>query len=390
MNRKLIAAVTGIGVIVALAGAPVAAQAAGATSAWTVQPTPLPAGAANGGWQSVRCFSASSCTAVGYFMKNRTEQPLAGQWDGSSWSSQATPLASGATGGVLGGIACATATDCIAVGASSTGPNLPGQPLAERWNGSTWSLVSVPSPAGSTGAGLTAASCVSTTSCTAVGEYQRPSGANTLVRPLAESWNGTTWSIQGTPKVTDGPSMSLTGVSCTSSTSCLAVGKTSTVALAERWNGKKWSVLTIPDATGVQLNAISCAAATNCTAVGSADVSGTSDWAEVAGHWDGSSWSMTATPLPAGSVISQLNGVSCATASSCTAVGWSTKNYPRVLDATAEQWNGNTWTVQSTAKPATRQVLQGISCPSATICTAVGGYNGPALPSEMPLAEQRQ
>ena len=53
-------------------------------------------------------------------------------------------------------------------------------------------------------------------------------------------------------------------------------------------------------------------------------------------------------------------------------------------------WPADRWTVQSTAKPATRQVLQGSSCPSATICTAVGGYNGPALPSEMPLAEQRQ
>ncbi|HEY1915293.1 MAG TPA: hypothetical protein VGH27_06915 [Streptosporangiaceae bacterium] len=388
MMKKLITAVAGIGAIVALTGAPVAASAA--TSTWTVQPTPLPSGATNGTLQSVRCFSANSCTVVGDFIKKRTEQPLGGRWDGSSWSSQATPLPSGATGGVLWGIACATATNCFAVGGSYSGPNLPAQPLAEQWNGSTWSLVSMPSPAGSTGASLAAASCVSATNCTAVGNYQRTSGANTLVRPLAESWNGTTWSIQSTSEVTDGPSMSLTGVSCTSSKSCLAVGKTSTVALAERWNGKKWSVLTIPDATGVQLNAISCAAATNCTAVGSADVSGTADWAEWAGHWDGSSWSTQTMPVPAGSMISQLNGVSCATAVHCTAVGWSTKNYPHALDATAEQWNGSTWKVESTAQPATHQLLQAISCPAATVCAAVGALalKGPSLPDEQPLAEQ--
>ena len=40
----------------------------------------------------------------------------------------------------------------------------------------------------------------------------------------------------------------------------------------------------------------------------------------------------------------------------------------------AEVWDGSTWTVQSTPNPtgATSGSLYGVSCTSATACTAVG------------------
>jgi hypothetical protein len=80
-------------------------------------------------------------------------------------------------------------------------------------------------------------SCTSATACTAAGFY---SNATTTVT-LAERWNGTTWSIQTTPNPTGGSGSTLDGVSCASAKACTAVGGynngTTGVTLAERWNG---------------------------------------------------------------------------------------------------------------------------------------------------------
>jgi hypothetical protein len=53
--------------------------------------------------------------------------------------------------GLLIGVACTSATGCTAVGYSSpNGANLVNHPspatLAERWNGSTWSIQPTPQP----------------------------------------------------------------------------------------------------------------------------------------------------------------------------------------------------------------------------------------------------
>jgi hypothetical protein len=42
--------------------------------------------------------------------------------------------------------------------------------------------------------------------------------------------------------------------------------------------------------------------------------------------------------------------------------------------ALAEVWNGSIWTVQPTATPARYKTLSGVSCLTATTCTAVGDH----------------
>jgi hypothetical protein len=80
-------------------------------------------------------------------------------------------------------------------------------------------------------------SCASATACTAVGDYNNGTTGVTL----AERWNGSTWSIQPTPNPAGAPVSLLNGVSCASATACTAVGGynngTAGVTLAERWNG---------------------------------------------------------------------------------------------------------------------------------------------------------
>ena len=168
-------------------------------------------------------------------------------------------------------MSCASASACIAVGSYSNGTT--GVTLAERWNGTTWSIEHTPNPTGASGSGLSGVSCASASACTAVGSYDGGT--------LAERWNGTKWTSEHTPNPapaspTGASENLLDGVWCASASPCTAVGYYSTgsteVTLAARWNGTTWSPELPPNPTGASdsvLSSLSCALASACTAVGS-------------------------------------------------------------------------------------------------------------------------
>jgi hypothetical protein len=90
----------------------------------------------------------------------------------------------------------------------------------------------------------------------------------------------------------------------------------------------------------------------------------------LAERWNGRTWQIVPTfkPAPAGPNAS-LNGVACTSASACTAVGNQT-----LASTLAERWNGRTWQVQATPNPAGAQniTLASVACPARTVCTAFG------------------
>src|SRR5262245_6867119 len=129
----------------------------------------------------------------------------------------------------LNDVSCPSAANCMAVGWFLG--QIPGTSgfqnftLAERWNGSTWKVVPSPSPRHFGGGELlSSVSCTSSTSCMAVGQIQVevPPGV-TMFHALAESWNGTAWKVVPTPRLAHTGAM-LTGVLCTSPSNCMAVG----------------------------------------------------------------------------------------------------------------------------------------------------------------------
>ena len=129
-----------------------------------------------------------------------------------------------------------------------------------------------PNPTGSTGTFLNRVSCPAANACTAVGDYFNSSD---ILRTLVEAWNGTTWVIQPTPNPTGSTSSQLQGVSCSAATACTAVGtytpsstSPNSTPLAEAWNGTTWSMQHVPTFVGGALFDVSCSAATACTAVG--------------------------------------------------------------------------------------------------------------------------
>lgn len=342
---------------------------------WASQRVPTQAGGALRGLAGVACFSPTACTAVGLSPAG----PLVEHWNGKSWSAQ---LLGGGAANELAAVACPSPAACTVVGVDSNSA------LAEGWNGTSWSVQVTPNPTTALRGSLTGVSCVSTTMCTAVGSHDNPGrgGGGEYNLSLVERWDGAGWSIQQTPNPSPALDVRLTGISCASLTSCAVVGAYYAAPggvepFAESWDGTNWAIQPtpnppIPSSSPVTpLAAVSCASADVCAAVGAYD----NFMQTFAEGWNGSSWSIqpTANPpsrTPFGTPVRALAGVSCPALTSCTAVGsYDSGKYSAAL---AEDWDGHTWSIQSTPGPAgaTNIQLKALSCASPGACTAVGNY----------------
>jgi hypothetical protein len=359
-----------------------AASPANASTGWSVQPTPSP-GHANY-LTSVSCVSGGTCEAVGDYgpPNQETELPLAmGKTSGSRWAMQtAANPASGYQDG-LDGVSCVSASFCAAAGWETTQQQPQDTfPMAETWNGTSWTLQPTPNPPG-VDSSLSAVSCLSPTACMAVGSYGNSSEVD---KAFTEFWNGKTWAlVPFTDKFYD---VFLTGVSCPSASFCLAVGQANRTDLSATWNGTAWTVSAMPNPGGGYtplLNGLSCASATACTVVGSAFTAADAQKG-LAQRWNGTKWSFQSVPKV------QLNDVSCATASTCVAVG---QAFADKADPVALGWSSATgWTSQATASPpkANHSELDGVSCQPSGPCTATGSYSLVTVSGTggRPLAEQ--
>jgi hypothetical protein len=351
----------------AVAATILATPSAGAAASppWTIQPTP------NRGTVSellgVSCPSTTACTAVGSTVS--PDVPLAEHWNGSTWAIQSTPSPAGSGDTALESVSCPALDDCIAVGFAQ--PAGSTRALAERWNGTSWAIQTVPNPAGASLARFASVSCVSTTACTAVGVEATGSDNGGLV----ERWNGTSWTVQSAPVVAG--SALFAGVSCPSLTACTAVGaydpgSSGLVMLAERWNGSKWTIQSHTNPAGAansQLVSVSCPTARSCTAVGRYANSALAN-RFLAEHWNGASWASQTIVDPSHANTNRLYAVSCASASGCTAVGAYGSHGSHLT--VAEGWNGSTWSIQQTVNPLPNDYFFGVSCVPIATCTAVG------------------
>jgi hypothetical protein len=70
------------------------------------------------------------------------------------------------------------------VGVAAGKRGFPNFPLAEAWNGTSWSLQKTPSPAGSSTTVLSGVACAAAGPCDAVGYYFSADG---IELPLAET-----------------------------------------------------------------------------------------------------------------------------------------------------------------------------------------------------------
>src|SRR5579871_588655 len=267
-----------------------------------------------------------------------------------------------ASGGLFAGlssVSCPQKGFCMAVGTTGS-----GDPQIERFS-TQW--VELPTP--STLTSDAAVSCVSTTFCVVVGQD--------IANPGVAVWNGRKWTAMTLPPL---PSKyvyaaGLDGVTCLTTRFCVAVGSGDTQAppapldpepLVEYWNGSRWSLATVsPSSIFAELLGVSCDSTSHCLAAGYGP-SGT-----VYGYsTGGAAW--TAADGPSPGFNSLLIGSACS-AGQCWATGvYSQQDQSGTEKPLLERLAGGG--LQSTApptSPANASIL-GASCVGTSFCMAAG------------------
>jgi hypothetical protein len=234
-------------------------------TSWQIVPSPSPGTQGLNALYAVDANSANDVWAVGSFTNiGEYAQTLVVHWDGTSWRVIPSANVQGSNNELYGVVALGP-NDVWAVGYSGNAA-FGFFTLVEHWNGSTWSVVSSPSPLGDDI--LYAVSTAGASDIWAVGRSRN--SFNFRTSALIEHWDGNSWSqVLGA----GGENSALYGVAAVSPGDAWAVGDSTGSALIDRWNGSSWSVFPSPNVAG-RLNAATAITACDVWAVGQRYVTG--------------------------------------------------------------------------------------------------------------------
>lgn len=245
-----------------------------------------------------------------------------------------------------------------------------------------WSVVPSPNVELPNGT-LAAVSCPASGTCVAVGSYTDSTGASAA---MAAFWSDGQWKAAPVSQPKGAVDTQLLGLSCLSASACMAVGFYAMapsyrgLPFAVSWNGSTWrrmQVGPLPDSKSYVLQGVSCESAQSCLAVGysnSEPLNFPGDEAEdgASAQWNGRAWTVRAKPPFSEKEGAALTGVSCLDADSCVAIGWvrDVGQYSAVV----ARWNGQAWSPDGRAMAlgSGAGLLESISCVSGSFCMAVG------------------
>jgi hypothetical protein len=212
---------------------------------------------------------------------------------------------------------------------------------------------------------------------------------------LALSYNGTSLKPTTTVPLPKGSTdAALTGVSCTTTRYCVAIGVAAgdtsafgtagSLNIIEMWNGAKWTLAHSAAAstatTQLSLSGVSCATAAFCVLAGATDSFNATSLVSTlyAASWNGKKLTtLKPATVSGGAGYLEPAGVSCATTSNCAVtgavIGDITSSTPSVA-AFTEIWNGKDWQLAKLAWPKgiKDSFTLGVSCYAAHDCEAVG------------------
>ena len=335
---------------------------------WNIVNNPQP-GADSNILRKAAVVSADNVWAVGTYSNGGQNQPLVEHWNGTQWTAVAVPTPTGGNGGAFWNVEKISSNDVWAVGYyfDNTGTH---RTLAEHWDGTQWNIVSTPN----IGTGLNdlnGISALSSTDIWAVGLACGGFGCGTNSnQTLAMHWDGTSWTLSTSPN----PSFSnlLYGVTTVAPNDVWAVGYYGSCYscagnnLIVHWNGSTWSNVPAPNFGGStnSLYSVKAIAANDVWAVG--HYNDGINWHTVTLHYDGTQWSLVASPSVGSS---ELYGISVLSSNDIWAVGsGNSQSQPLTL-----HWNGAGWTVVPSANPANHPTdLWGVAAVSSSDVWAVG------------------
>ena len=352
MRHRLIPPALAAGAALAL----LAGTAMAATPTWTVVPSVNPSATT---LNDVSARTATDAWAVGQFPgagEDAGSQIFAERWNGTQWQQAPTTNIVRQDERLLG-VSASGPDDAWAVGNTNSISAASHDTLAAHWNGTAWTIT--PTPAAASGgrlASLHDVADLSPANAWAVGQGKD-------ARPLAEHWDGTAWSVVlvPVPAVPSGTSFAnavLSKISAVSATDIWAVGTTTAIqnvnkavtrfTLAMHYNGTAWSIVkTANTAEPTGLSDVTAISATNAWAVGNGfnnvhDTSASVANKAVIEHWNGTAWSIVASPAG-------LISVDRISAASATDI-WASGQAPQqtiggipVPVARTLHWNGTAW-----------------------------------------------
>ncbi len=325
--------------------------------------------------ESIAALSSSDVWAVGYSgdSSGNKNKSLIEHWDGHAWSIVRSPNL-GTGDNFLSTVLAFSPTDIWAAGqAFAPGQQHTTMVLIEHWDGHAWSIVNAPNPASGGINRLFSLSAVSPTDIWGVGSTI-PIATDLSGKPnrtLIEHWNGRNWQVMPSPNPGSLGSV-LNSVVALSANDVWAVGESvqGSLSLVEHWDGQSWKVVATPaptprasNAQGASFQAVDSQELSSVTATSANDVwaVGGGDAHTLVEHWDGRAWSIVPSPEVVKSTSQgqvQLTGVMALAQNNVWAVGnvaglgQTTEEVLRNSRSLVEHWNGQTWQVISTFRPA--------------------------------------
>jgi hypothetical protein len=324
---------------------------------WVVTDTTDPSDQANY-LIALKPFGANDMWAVGAWYRPDTSTPgtLTEHWNGTAWKMVKSP---NATWGYneLYGVDGAAPDDVWAVGFHNISQYGSERTMALHWNGTRWSIVKTPN-LGDAANLLGDVAVVSSDDAWAVGYGDDAGGFRG--RAIALHWDGAAWSMAN-PKQPD-RGAGFAAVDALASNDVWAVGSDGKAPLAEHYDGSTWSVVPTPDIEG-ELYAV------EAIAPGDVWAAGESDDSTLIMHWNGGSW--TVVPSPNGPMPgNQLADLVAAGPNRVWAVGTSYDDISVIYRTLVERWNGSEWKIVDSPNPdAEYSDLEGVTLAGGTLWT---------------------
>jgi hypothetical protein len=155
---------------------------------------------------------------------------------------------------------------------------------------------------------------------------------------------------------------------------------------ADHWTGSSWKATPFPSAASAELAGAAATTATHVIAVGDILTSQYASGAEsYAALWNGSKWTRTALPVPAG--WSALSSVAAAGAGHAWAAGsYFTQATSYIYQSLAEYWDGSAWRMYTDPVKAYSSDLDGDAVVSSNRTWFVGEYQTSSTGKDQALA----
>jgi hypothetical protein len=336
------------------------------TNSLVVVPSPAVDGGALFG---TAALANNDIWAVGRTLSQAGLLTLAEHFDGNSW--QVVPTPSPEHGGQLRSVAAVASDDVWAVGSAlDLDPvRISAGSLIEHWDGSSWTIIDSPTSTvrDTVLSGVTA---IASNDVWAVGNDPDHNSA------LVEHWDGSSWSVVSSSVFTGVGRLGLASVSADAGNDVWAFGLAKTGGApfsgpaVLHFDGTSWTLSATRTQTGpgVGLGSVTALSPTNVWAVGVV-FDGNGDPHAAIAHWDGSNW--RDVPPPGVDGMSELAGVAAISPTDIWAVGTigHSSGAPQTL---TEHWDGTSWSIIPSPNPGDGSVLFGVTALSDDTVAAVG------------------